>query len=75
MTEPAAVIVIVHVPVPVHAPPQPVNVEPATGVAVKFTTVPLLNDAEQLVPQLMPAGALVMVPAPVPARLTVSVMG
>ena len=38
----AAVIVTVHAPVPVHAPLQPVNVEPAAGVAVSVTTVPSL---------------------------------
>ena len=39
----AAVIVTVHVPVPVHPPPdQPAKVEPASGVAVRVTAVPLL---------------------------------
>jgi hypothetical protein len=72
VTELAAFIVTVHAPVPVHAPLQPVNVAPAAGVAVSVTAVPLLKDAEQVVPQLMPAGALVTVPGPAPARLTVS---
>ena len=33
-------IVTVHAPVPEHAPPQPVNVEPVAGVAVSVTCVP-----------------------------------
>jgi hypothetical protein len=70
----AALIVTVHVPVPVQPPPlQPLNVEPAAGVAVKVTAVPLANPAEQVVPQEMPVGALVTVPPPAPALLTVSV--
>jgi hypothetical protein len=72
VTELAAFIVTVHAPVPVHAPLQPVKVTPAAGVAVSVTAVPLPKDAEQVVPQLMPAGALVTVPAPAPARFTVS---
>jgi len=64
----------VHVPVPAQLPPlQPVNVEPAAGVAVKVTAVPLANVAEQVAPQEIPAGLLVIVPFPVPARETVSV--
>ena len=38
----AADIVTVHAPVPEQPPPlQPVNVEPAAGVAVSITAVPL----------------------------------
>jgi hypothetical protein len=70
----AALSVTVHVPVPEHPPPfQPVKVEPAAGVAVKVTAVPLANAAEQVAPQEIPAGLLVTVPAPVPLLLTVSV--
>src|SRR5207249_2801682 len=65
--------VIVHAPVPEQPPPvQPVKVEPATGVAVNVTAVPLVKLAEQVTPQLIPTGALVTVPLPVPALLTVS---
>jgi hypothetical protein len=53
--------------VPLHPP----NVEPTAGVAVNVTRVPLLNDAEQVPPQLMPAGLLVTVPFPVPLLVTV----
>jgi hypothetical protein len=54
-------------PVPV----QPAKVEPVAGVAVSVTSVPLLNEAEQVVPQLMPAGLLVTVPFPVPLLVVV----
>lgn len=37
--------VTVHVPVPEQPPLQPVKVEPAAGVAVKATAVPLANEA------------------------------
>jgi hypothetical protein len=63
----------VQLPVPEHAPVQPVNVEPVAGVAVKVTAVPLANAAEQVAPQEMPVGALVTVPLPAPVLLTVSV--
>ena len=45
--------------------------EPAAGAAVKVT-MPAESDAEHVAPQLMPAGVLVTVPAPVPDLLTVS---
>src|SRR5207247_5523256 len=54
-------------------PLQPVKVEPAAGMALRVTTVPLAKLAEQVAPQLMPAGALVTVPLPVPAGVTVRV--
>ena len=67
----AAVTVTVHVPVPVHPPPaQPANVEPAAGVAVSVTMVPLVTLSVQSAPQLMPAGLLVTVPVPNPALAT-----
>jgi hypothetical protein len=66
----------VHVPVPVHPPPdQPVNVEFAAGVAVSVMLVPLVNDAEQVVPQSMPAGEEVTLPPPVPLLETLSCAG
>src|SRR5438093_13660273 len=70
----AAFTVTVQVPVPEQPPPlQPEKVEPAAGAAVKVTEVPLAYAAAQVVPQEMPAGALVMVPVPAPLELTVSV--
>ena len=74
MVAPLSVTVHVPVPVPEQPPPlQPVKVEPAAGVAVRVTTVPLANEAEHDAPQAMPAGALVTVPLPAPLGLTVSV--
>src|SRR5881296_3614039 len=70
----AAEIVTVQLPVPEQPPPvQPVKVEPAAGAAVSVMAAPLAKLAEQVAPQLIPPGALVTVPLPVPALLTVSV--
>lgn len=60
-------------PVPEQAPLQPVNTEPDAGVATRLTDVPDEYCAEQVAPQLIPAGLLVVVPVPVPAGVTVSV--
>src|SRR5436190_2167776 len=75
LTVVAALIVTVQVAVPEQPPPlQPEKVEPAADAAVKVTEVPLANLTEQpMPPQTMPAGALVTVPFPAPALLTVSV--
>src|SRR3989442_1401668 len=68
----AAESVTLQVPVPEQPPRvQPVKVEPAAGVAVSVTAVPLVKLAEQVAPQVMPAGELVTVPLPVPAGVTV----
>ena len=58
-------------PVPAHAPLQPVNVEPVAAVAVRVTAVPPATECEQSVPQLIPGPATV--PVPEPALLTVRV--
>src|SRR2546425_942786 len=64
----------VQAPGPEQPPPvQPLKVEPAAGAAVSVTAVPLAKLAAQVAPQVMPAGLLVTVPAPVPALETVSV--
>jgi hypothetical protein len=63
----------VHVPVPLQAPLQPVNVEPAAAVAVSVTTAPSLNDAEHVAPQSIPVGVLVTEPDPPPLLVAVSV--
>jgi hypothetical protein len=60
----------VQLPVPVQAPPQPLNVEPMLAVAFKVTLVPLLKLAPQVEPQLMPAGLEITVPLPVPLLVT-----
>ena len=74
VTAAAAFIVTVQGPVPVQPPPlQPVNVDPAAGVAVRVTAVPLVNAAAHVAPQETPAGALVTVPLPAPAVVSVSV--
>jgi len=62
--------VTVHEAVPLQVSDQPTNVDPAAGVAVKVTLEPLLKLALHLVPQLIPAGLLVTIPLPVPARVT-----
>lgn len=72
VTEAAAVTVRLHAPVPLHPPDQPANVEPALGAALSVTAVPLGKLALHVCPQLMPAGLLVMVPAPDPAPSTVT---
>src|SRR5262245_48353662 len=69
-----AAAVTAQAPVPLPPPPvQPAKVEPPAGVVVSVTTVPAGYVWEQSVPQSMPGGALVTVPAPVPARTTLSV--
>ncbi len=74
VTAVAAVIDTVHVPVPLQPPPdQPANLDPARGVAVRTTLVPVPNWAEHVAPQSMPTGLEVTVPAPGPATLTVRV--
>jgi hypothetical protein len=59
-------MVTVQVLVPVQAPAHPVNVELALGVGVSVTAVPAAKLASHVLPQLMPAGALVITPVPVP---------
>ena len=74
LTDLAAFIVTVHgFPVPESHPVQLVKVDPALATAVKTTEVPLVKVAEQVAPQLIPAGLLVTVPVPVPEGLTVKV--
>ena len=57
---------------PLHAPDQPTKCELVPAAAVSVTWVPDLKLALHVFPQLMPAGLLVTVPVPVPARATVS---
>jgi hypothetical protein len=60
-------------PVPVHAPDQPANVEPAAGTGVRATLVPLAKSCEHVDPQSIPEGELLTVPAPFPDLSTESV--
>ena len=53
-----------HEPVPEHAPPQPPNDQPAAGVALRVTLLPVSKLAEHDEPQSIPPGALVTVPSP-----------
>jgi hypothetical protein len=69
-------ILTVQEPVPVQPPPlQPAKTDPEAGWTVRVTVVFLENDAEHVVPQLMPLGLLVTVPLPVPFLVTCSVKG
>jgi hypothetical protein len=60
----------VQAPVPVQAPVHPLKTELAVGVAASVTLVPAGKDALHELPQLTPAGLLVIMPEPVPERLT-----
>jgi hypothetical protein len=62
----------VHGPEPVQAPPQPPKTDPAPGVAVRVTDVPVAKFAVQAVLHASPAGALVTVPVPPPETVTAS---
>ena len=75
LTDFAASMVTLQAPVPLQAPPQPANVEPESGVAVKFTTAPLSKFAEHVGPQAIPGGELATVPVPVPLFVSVRVKG
>lgn len=67
----AAVIVSVHVvEVPLHAPPQPVNVAPETRVAVKVTLAFTVTFALHVVP---PLPQLIPPPVTLPLPVTVTV--
>src|SRR5262249_26938496 len=74
VTELAALTVTTQVAVPAQPPAlQPAKAEPAAGVAVSVTVAPLVKPCEQVAPQEMPDGELVMVPLPVPDFVTLSV--
>jgi hypothetical protein len=75
VTEAVVEAIKLQVPVPLHAPDQPANVDPALGAAVSVTEVPAAKLALQVEPQVMPAGLLVTVPEPVPAAVTLTVPG
>src|SRR4051812_30565201 len=71
ITDWLAVTFTVQLPVPEHpAPLHPANVDPNAAVAQSFTVVEELYRVLHVLPQLIPAGADVTVPAPVPAFTT-----
>ena len=72
VTDASAVMLTVQVAVPEHAPDQPAKAEPEPAVAVNVTEVAPEKLALHVCPQLIPAGALAMVPAPAPPVATVS---
>jgi len=72
VTEPllAALIVTEQAPVPEQAPPHPAKTDPAAGVAVSFTEVPVGKSELHVWPQLIPEGVLETFPAPDPEIVT-----
>jgi hypothetical protein len=70
LTEESPSSVMLHAPVPEHAPDQPAKALPDAGVAVSATGVPAANDAAHCVPQSMPAGFETT--APLPTVLTIN---
>jgi hypothetical protein len=74
VTERAAAIVTVQLPLPEQAPDQPLKDDPAEVVAASVTVVPCLKACAQVEPQLIPAGLEVTVPDPLPALANVSVL-
>jgi hypothetical protein len=72
VTDALLVNVTLQVLVPAQPPDQPANVEVPFAAAVSVTMVPLGKLALHVGPQLIPAGLLAIVPAPVSALWTVS---
>ena len=66
-------IVTVQALSPEHAPLQPAKYDPWATATVNFTFVPEAKPALQVGLQLIPAGVLVTVPEPAPARVRLSV--
>ena len=63
------VMITVQLPTPPQpAPLQPVKSEPAAALALRVTVLPPGKVAVQLPGQVMPAGSLVTLPPPVPAK-------
>jgi hypothetical protein len=56
--------------VPEQSPDHPENVDVESGSATRVTGVSLAYSSSQSLPQLIPAGLLVIVPEPFPARFT-----
>jgi hypothetical protein len=66
VTDVLLVSITLQVLVPLQAPDQPANTEPAFGVSARVTAVPLGKAALHTCPQVIPDGVLVIVPPPVP---------
>src|SRR6185295_17713748 len=66
-------MVTAQLPMPLHAPPQPVNLLSDDAAAVSVIVRPGLKDAEQSEGQLMRARSELTLPDPLPPRVTVSV--
>src|SRR5262245_60504089 len=60
----AMVIASLHGSVPLQAPDQPVNAQPAAGIAVRVIMAPSTRLALQVAPQSIAAGAETTVPEP-----------
>ena len=67
--------VTVQVPVPLHAPLHPWNIELPVGVAANITCAPQEKLPLQFAVQLMPAGLLVTIPVPLVILFIVMLMG
>jgi hypothetical protein len=65
VTDSAALTVTTQLPVPLQAPLHPAKLQPAAGVSVSITVVPLSNVVEQVPGQAIPEGLLVTLPLPV----------
>ena len=63
------------VPADAHAPSHPANTEPLAAASVNVTLVPCGKAWLHVVPQSIPAGALVIEPLPAPPRVTVVSVG
>lgn len=66
----ALMVTVQVLPETVSQPLQPRKIERNAGVAVRVTTAPLLKSAEQVPPQLIPAGLEVTVPRRRPVFVT-----
>ena len=65
------IVTVQLVVVPVQAPDQPANTDPAEGDSVSVTIVPDVKSAEQVAPQSIPGGLETIEPAPAPRLDTV----
>jgi hypothetical protein len=66
----ASIVTVQVVPVTDAHPVQPAKVEVASGAALSMTLEAASKEAEQAVPQAMPAGVDETVPPPVPVVVT-----